>query len=75
MQLIHLGTTLQSVFGLLDDSGNVVQHFTLSPNEGKPLTVFSPEVVGKAFQELVAGKERLAEQCQAQLPSSVDSAT
>ena len=64
-RLVHLGTVIKSVFGLVDDNGDVVRQYHVVPNEGNPLICFGREALLAAFEEMRALRDKLeAEQCQ-----------
>lgn len=62
MKIVHLGTRVQAVFGLLDDKGNIIEEYAISPNEGKPLRLLSQKTMSRVLQELEQAWESLQQQ-------------
>lgn len=68
MKIIHLGTSVQTVFGRVDDQGNVVETFTVKPNNGNQLTNLTDATFAAAAGELRQAWNQLAEQAAKQFP-------
>jgi hypothetical protein len=56
MRIVHIQTTIQAVFGVLDDDGNAIPQ--------QPVTVqvtrFSPEAFGEAYGTIAAQRDKAA---------------
>jgi len=56
-QIIHLRTVIQSVFGVLDDDGNVIEESPQTPENTLILRQFRSEEFQRAFQHFGAARQ------------------
>lgn len=63
MKVVHLGTVIQSQFGVVDEDGNVVQTFSVTPKQGEPdplaINRLSVEAFATAGNALINVKHEL----------------
>lgn len=66
-KIVHIETVITSLFGVLDDEGNITQQISVGPQKQQaqdPLSikVFKEEGFRKAFEALVGVKSELNKQ-------------
>lgn len=71
MKVVHLGTVIQSQFGVLDDDGNVVQTFTVTPKQGEPDPLAINRLVPEAFSVAGAALAKVKVDLQKQVDEEV----
>lgn len=62
--IIHLGTQIVSMFGRLDENGDVVERYRAVPNNGTDLPNLTEETFLAAQRELVTLRNQLVEKYQ-----------
>lgn len=82
MQVVHIETRMQVMFGVLDDEGNVINQFVLAPRtqdeQGKPVVdpllikKLNKEAVDKAYEYILSVRAELAKNVNNQADNTED---
>ena len=77
MKVVHLGTVVQSSFGVVDDEGNVLQQVTVGPTENREdilnIKVLNGESFDGVAEALLNTKKKLEEQANAPVSTESES--
>ena len=66
MKVVHLGTTIQTQFALVDEDGDVIKTFTVTPQQDKPdalaVSKLTADAFSSAYEALKGVRETLQKQ-------------